>query len=388
MNARDSLRAVVAEVLPMVVELRRALHRHPELAYQEYQTTDRIAATLRNHGLSPRSRTPRTGLTVEVGSGTRCVGIRADLDGLPIQEPEGLEFRSEISGVMHACGHDLHAAIATGIAIILSRSEPLSGRVRVIFQPAEETFPGGGQEMVREGAAEGLASVIAFHADPTLEPGKVGMREGPITASADRFFITLEGPGGHTARPHRTVDLINAAGRIVADLPALIDRLTDSRLPKSLVFGRINGGTADNVIPTTVEMSGTCRTLDRSVWEEIPGLIDRLVQELAAPTGAKVLVHYQRGIPPVINDAKVVAVCRQAVGTVLGHDNVAEAPPSMGAEDFARFTEAAPGSLIRLGVRTAGRAVDLHSAGFRADEAALETGLLAGTAAVIGLLEA
>ena len=382
-----NLRGLVAEVLPKVIDLRRAIHRHPELAHEEYQTTERVVTALREAGLSPRTRTPRTGLTVEVGSGEKLVGFRADLDALPIQEPEGLAFRSQVPGVMHACGHDVHTSVAVGIALGLSRLEPLPGRVRVIFQPAEETFPGGGQELVREGAADGLESIIAFHVDPSLEAGKIGLRSGAITGSADRFYLNLEGPGGHTARPHKTVDLIYAAGKVITELPALLNRLTDSRLPMTIVFGKIVGGTADNVIPTTIELSGTCRTLDRTLWEEIPGLIDRLVQEIVAPTGAKVLVHYQRGIPPVINDERVVARCRQAIAATLGLESVVVAPTSMGAEDFARFTEAVPGSLIRLGAKPPGREVDLHSASFTADEAALESGLLAGLASLLGLLD-
>jgi amidohydrolase len=287
---------------------------------------------------------------------------------------------------MHACGHDVHTAIGTGVALALARLEPLPGRVRVIFQPAEETFPGGGQDMVREGHADGLESIIAFHVDPTIPAGKIGLRSGAITASADRFYVTLEGPGGHTARPHRTVDLIYAAGKVITDLPALVDRLTDSRAPLALVFGRVAGGTADNVIPTTVELSGTCRTLDRTVWQEIPALLERLVQEIAAPTGAKVIVHCQRGIPPVMNDEGVVAVCREAVTHSLGLEAATIAPASMGAEDFARFTEAVPGALLRLGARPEGRDVDLHSAAFAVDEAAIETGLIAGVFSVLALL--
>lgn len=382
----DAIRAVVAELLPTVVSIRRAIHRQPELAYQEYKTTELVVDQLRSSGLSPRTRTPKTGLIVEIGTGHPVVGFRADLDALPIQEPEGLEFRSEIPNVMHACGHDVHTAIGVGVALALARLEPLPGKVRVVFQPAEETFPGGGQEMVREGAADGLDSVIAFHVDPTIAAGRVGLRSGAITASADRFYITLEGPGGHTARPHRTVDLIYAAGKVITELPALIDRLTDSRAPLVLVFGRVAGGTADNVIPTTVELSGTVRTLDRVMWEEITALLEKLVQEIAAPTGAKVTFHCQRGIPPVINDEAVVAVCREAIALNLGLEAVTVAPTSMGAEDFARFTEAVPGALLRLGARPAGRDVDLHSAAFQVDEGALETGLLAGVSSVLALL--
>jgi amidohydrolase len=381
------LRGLVSEILPTVIELRRTIHRHPELAHQEYRTTELVAATLRYAGLAPRTRTPRTGLTVEVGSGERIIGFRCDLDGLPIQEPEGLEFRSQNPGVMHACGHDIHTAIGIGLALILDRLQPLPGRVRIVFQPAEETFPGGGQEMVREGVADGLEAIIAFHSDPGLEAGKVGMRSGAITGSADRFYITLEGPGGHTARPHKTIDLAYAAGLVITQLPGLLNRLTDARSPMALVFGRVSAGTADNVIPTSAELSGTCRTLDQGLWEEIPGLIDRLVADIVAPTGAKALVHYQRGIPPVINDELVVGRCRQAIASHLGLEAVTVATTSMGAEDFARFTEAVPGALIRLGTKPPGPDVDLHSASFVADESSLETGLLAGATALLGLLE-
>jgi amidohydrolase len=383
----ELIRGLAAEVLPMVTDLRRAIHRHPELAHQEYRTTEAIVETLRGRGLSPRTRTPRTGLTVEIGSGKPLVALRADLDGLPIQEPEGLPFRSEVEGVMHACGHDAHAAIGVGVGLVLSRLGPLPGRVRIIFQPAEETFPGGAQELVREGVIDGVSAIIAFHVDPTLEPGRIGFRAGPITGSADRFYITLEGPGGHTARPHRTVDLIHAAGVVITQLPGTLDRLVDARKPFSLVFGKISGGTADNVIPATVELSGTCRTLDREVYEELPVLIESLVQDLVAPAGAKALVHYQRGIPPVVNDESLIAGLRAAVADVIGQEALASTNTSMGAEDFARYTEQIPGALLRLGARPAGFVGDLHSAGFRIDERALETGLTAGVAALLRMLE-
>lgn len=382
------LRELVAEILPTVVDLRRAFHRQPELAYEEFQTTARLAEVLRGRGLAPRLRTPKTGLTVDVGGGSTAVGFRADIDALPIQEPGNLPFASTVAGVMHACGHDAHAAIGAGIALVLHQlGADLPGRVRVIFQPAEETFPGGAWELVREGVVEGLAGVIAFHADPSVAAGRVGLRTGPITASTDRFTITLEGPGGHTARPHKTVDLIYAAGKIIAELPGLLDRLTDSRSPLVVVFGKVSGGSAENVIPTLVELSGTARALDLAVFEDLPTLLERLVQDIAAPTGAKVLFHYQRGVPPVINDGAVVAAAAAGIGQVLGEETVVEAPTSMGAEDFARFAEEVPGALLRLGCRRGQKNVDLHSANFELDEAALAVGVNAGVAALLSMLE-
>lgn len=380
------IRAVAAEVLPLVTETRRAIHRHPELAHQEYRTTELIVGALRERGLTPRPRTPKTGLVVDLGEQGKRVAFRADLDALPIHEATGLPFASEVDGVMHACGHDAHAAIGVGVAVGLSRLGGLPGRARVIFQPAEETFPGGAFDMMKEGVMTDVAAAVAFHVDPTLDPGMIGLLSGPITSSADRFYITLEGPGGHTARPHQSVDLIHAAGRVVTDLLSLAHLQIDARSPLSLVFGRIQGGTADNVIPASVEMSGTARTLDRDLWERLPSLLEQLVHDIVLPTGAKVVFHYQRGIPPVVNDPRVIDVLHAAVGGVLGHQAVAGTHTSMGAEDFARFLEAAPGALMRLGARPAHRSVDLHSTTFDVDEEALEVGVAVGMAAVLELL--
>jgi amidohydrolase len=262
----------------------------------------------------------------------------------------------------------------------------LPGRVRVIFQPAEETFPGGAYDMLREGILDGVSAILSFHVDPSLEPGRVGLRPGPITSSADRFYITLEGPGGHTARPHATVDLVYAAGLVITQLPSLVDRLVDSRAPVVVVFGKVQGGTADNVIPTQVQLSGTLRTADRAVWETMPALVERLTHGLVAPLGARAIVHYQRGIPPCVNDPEVIRLIEGTVARVLGPEASFATHLSMGAEDFARYLEVIPGALVRLGCRTEGPPVDLHSAHFRFDEAALEIGVKVGTAAMLDLL--
>lgn len=381
----DQLERLTADVLPAVTELRRALHTNPELSFQEFATTERVATTLRQGGLDPKIRDAGTGLIVEVGSGERVVGFRADLDALPIDEPATSPFASQVAGVMHACGHDAHTAIAAGIALVLSRV-PLPGRVRFIFQPGEESFPGGAIEMIREGVTEDLSAILAFHVDPALDAGCVGLRTGPITGSADRFTIRLEGPGGHTARPHRTVDLIYAAGRLVTELPALIDRLVDARRPIAVVFGRIQGGTVPNVIPTSVEMTGTVRTIDRSLWDEIPGLIGDLASQIVKPTGARVTVSYKRGIPPVINDPDVIEAARLAVTEHLGANRVVPTPTSMGAEDFSQYLDLVPGALLRLGSLPESGQVDLHSAGFTFNEEALATGILAGAASLTRLL--
>ncbi len=379
------LSRLVAEVTPLVISLRRAFHRRPELSGEEFITTEVLAETARDAGLEPKLRTPKTGLTIDIGGRRPRLAFRADLDALPIPEPRGLPFASEHPGIMHACGHDAHAAIGMGLALVLHRlADELPCPIRVIFQPAEETFPGGAFDLVREGVMDGIGGILAFHVDPSILPRQVGLKPGAITSSADRFYITLEGPGGHTARPHQSTDLLYATGLLLTQLPALVDRLIDARAPTALVFGMVNGGTADNVIPTTVEMSGTLRTADREVWETIPSLIDRLSQDIVAPLGAKVTMHYQRGIPPVLNDARVVQRIESAIAGSLGAESVVPTHVSLGAEDYARYLENAPGALMRLGCRSGSKQVDLHQSDFVLDEACLGFGV---EAAAIALLE-
>lgn len=379
------IRRLAAEIHADMVQLRRAIHRRPELGHHEFETTKRVAHALAEGGIASTMREAGTGLIAEVGQGGPIVGFRADLDALPIDELTEVPFRSQVPGVMHACGHDAHTAIAVGIATVLHRLE-IPGRVRFIFQPAEETFPGGAFDLVREGVTEGLSAITAFHVDPSLRAGNVGLRAGAITSSSDRFEIQIAGPGGHTARPHETVDTIHAAAKIVTDLPAMLDRLIDARRPFAVVFGQMHGGHVDNVIPSTVTMSGTCRTLDRGLWNEFPLLVERLAHDIAAPFGAKALVHYQRGIPPVVNDEAVTATLERSLTEALGEEHVRSTEASLGAEDFSRYLELVPGSLVRLGVGFDHGTFDLHSSSFDLDEGAIETGIVAGSASLLELL--
>ena len=371
---------VVASVLPTVMDVRRAIHQNPELSKQEFMTTDLIASHLTR--FNPRLRTPKSGLTVDVGTEGPLIVFRADLDALPITEPKDLPFASRNPGVMHACGHDAHTAIALGLALAWERLDT-SRRVRFIFQPSEEVFPGGADELVAEGAIAGAKAIVAFHVDPHLETGLVGVKPGAITASADRFSILLEGPGGHTARPHETVDVVQAAGLVIAQLPGIVARLVDARAPLVITFGQVHGGTADNVIPTSVQMSGTVRTPDHDAWELVPEILRRVASQLAAPFGATVDIRYNRGLAPVLNDAELVARLTPAVERVLGPETVTSTYTSMGGEDFAVYLAEAPGVLFRLGCASDLNSTnDLHSASFVLDEGALEVGLRVG----LGLL--
>ncbi len=379
----DRLEALVEGIVPQAVELRRLLHRHPEPANEEHQTTALIAASLDENGLSYRDRRPQTGLWLDIGPEPR-VGFRADLDALPIHEPEENAPRSQNAGWMHACGHDAHAAIAFGIAVALRQLELPLG-VRILFQPAEESFPGGAAQYVADGLADGLKGLLAFHVDPALETGRVGAKVGPITASADRFTVVLEGPGGHTARPHQTVDLIADAARLVHELPGVLRRTVDARSTLTVAFGSIQGGRTSNVIPTRVELQGTARTLDRSLWDVLPGLMDKAISSLMGWSGATYTLDYQQAIPPVVNDHAVIQAATAGISQLLGAETVVPTEPSMGGEDFANYLVVAPGALLRLG--SSGTGADLHSPGFLLDEGTIGFGIRAGLGAVIGLVE-
>ena len=311
---------------------------------------------------------------------------RADLDALPITEPATQPHASANPGVMHACGHDAHAAIGLGVAATLCRLGELPGRVRMIFQHSEESLPSGAAQMLEEGVMEDVNAIAALHVDATLEVGKVGLKKGAITSASDLVQIVLAGPGGHTARPHLTTDLLYAAGKVLTDLPALLARKVDPRRPYSLTFGTIGGGTAENVIPTEVTIRGTCRTPDPQLRHKLPNLIRRLTHQIAAPTGAEAQVLWQQVLPPVRNHPAVVDTARQSLIAVLGSEAVTGTFTSLGAEDFSYYLDRAPGMMMRLGTMTGDDRRDLHSAWFQISEDCLQVGVEAGVATVLGLL--
>jgi amidohydrolase len=381
MQTLEEIGELVGRALPDALELRRRLHENPEPSYHEYETTRLIKDALVGRGLDPVDRSPRTGLWVDTGANPVCA-FRADIDALPIDEPVGNIPESQNPGWMHACGHDAHAAIGFGIAAVLGQLEN-SPAVRFLFQPAEEGFPGGAVEMVGEGLIDGLSSILAFHVDPAVEAGKFGIRTGPITASADKFTISLTGPGGHTARPHQTVDLVAAAARIVLDLPAILRASVDARRALTIVFGSIHGGATENVIPTTVVLKGTVRTLDRELWDQLPGLMEKVLSNLAGVTEAGHELTYQRAIPPVVNDARVIARVADGISSFYDDEAIIHTPTSMGGEDFANYLDVVPGALVRLGAARGHG--DLHSSAFQLDEAAIGHGIRAGVAALLNL---
>lgn len=384
-----TLARLAAEIAPAMIDIRRDIHAHPEVGWTEHRTTRKVAETLLGWDIKPHVRPEGTGLIADVGAtdADRTVGFRADLDALPIAEEASPPYASTVPGVMHACGHDVHTAIGLGTAWVLSQLDELPGTARFVFQPAEETIPGGAQSLRDAGVHRDLSAITAFHVDPSLEAGKVGIRTGGITGASDRFIIRLSGPGGHTSRPHQTVNLLYVAARIITDLPQLIRRTIDPRETVLIVFGSMHGGSAANVIPTHVELQGTVRLFDLDLWREMPKRIDAVVAEMAGPLGAVAEVEYIPGSPPVVNDASVIRTVEAAAEAVLGGSKVKHTHQSLGAEDFAWFLEDIPGALIRLGAALPDRHVDLHSATFDIDESAIETGILVASETLLRLLE-
>jgi amidohydrolase len=358
-----------------VVAVRRDLHAHPELAYAETRTTAVVSDWLESFGLTPRPLSDRTGVLCDIGEDGPLIALRADIDALPLSDEKAVTYRSTVDGMCHGCGHDAHTAILLGAAQTLA-AERLPGRVRLIFQPAEETVPGGATMAVAAGALDGVEQIFALHCDPRLPTGKIGLRIGPITAACDHIEVVLRGAGGHTARPHMTQDVVYALGRVITDLPGLLSRRVDPRAALSLVWGAVEAGRASNAIPMSGRLRGTLRVFGREAWDAAGPLVTSLVEQIAAPCGVVAETNYTRGVPPVVNAAAAVAVQRAAVRTTLGREAFAETEQSMGGEDFAWYLEAVPGAMARLGVRApGGGAFDLHQGTFDIDERALDIGV-------------
>ncbi|MEN3360114.1 MAG: hypothetical protein V7637_4096 [Mycobacteriales bacterium] len=361
-----------------VVAIRRRLHAHPELAHAEYATTGYLVERLTAAGLAPAVLPGGTGLICDVGTGPRAVALRADIDALPLTDLKPVPYRSTVDGVCHACGHDAHTAMLLGAALALATAPALPGRVRLLFQPAEETVPGGAPGMIAAGGLDGVERIFALHCDPRLDAGRVGLRVGPITAACDAVEVQLTGPGGHTARPHLTADLVYALGKVITEVPGLLSRRVDPRDGVSLVWGAVEAGVAANAIPQHGSIRGTLRTLRRQAWDGAEALVQELVGEVVRPTGAAVEVQYRRGVPPVVNEAGSVAILGQAAAAALGADAVGDTEQSLGGEDFAWYLDHIPGALARLGVHApAGDQAyqDLHQPTFDIDERALPVGV-------------
>jgi amidohydrolase len=368
-----------------LVGWRRSLHAVPELGRAERRTTAFVAAALMAAGLEPRTLPGGSGLVCDVGFGERCVALRADLDALPLQEDTGLPFASTVEGVMHACGHDAHTAMLLGAGLALAAAPSLPGRVRLIFQPAEEIQPGGAMDMVADGAMEGVERIFALHCDPRLRVGRLGTKVGPITSACDVLEVRLTSPGGHTSRPHLTADLVEAIGLLITQLPLLLSRQVDPRSGTVLVWGAVHAGEAANAIPQHGVLRGTLRTADHATWGELEEIVRELVAPLLAPLGVGYSLEHMRGVPPVVNEHDSTGMLVDAATMVLGPDAAASTEQSSGGEDFAWYLEHVPGAMARLGVWPGdGPMRDIHQPSFDIDERAIPFGVrvLARTALI------
>ncbi|MCP2247774.1 M20 family metallopeptidase [Lentzea aerocolonigenes] len=359
-----------------IVAWRRHIHANPELSRREYNTTELVAKLLREVGLKPRILPGGTGLICDVGNGPRCVALRADMDALPLPENTGLPFASTVDGVSHACGHDAHTTVLIGTALALASATELPGRVRLVFQPAEEVMPGGALDVLAAGGLDGVERIFGLHCDPRLQVGRIGTRIGAITSASDLLELRLSSPGGHTSRPHLTADLVHALGTVITGLPTMLSRRVDPRSGTVLVWGAVHAGEAPNAVPQDGLLRGTLRTGDRDIWAELEPLVKDLVTGLLLPTGVGFDLHHRRGVPPVVNERESTQILRAGIEAALGDDALAGTEQSSGGEDFGWYLEHVPGSFARLGVWNGQeKQRDLHQPTFDLDERALLVGV-------------
>jgi amidohydrolase len=369
------------EIYPQLVKLRRELHQYPEIAFQEFKTSERIVQELKKLNLSVRTKVGRTGvvgLLTGVKKG-KTVALRSDMDALPVTEQINFPYKSKNLGKMHACGHDVNMAVVIGAATILNRlRSELNGNVKFIFQPSEEVTPGGAVEMIKEGVLENpkVEGIFASHVDAHIPVGKIGVKDLAMMAQADDFDLIIYGKGGHGARPHEGVDAIVVSAQIIQALQTIVSRRISPLKPIVISIGIINGGTASNIICDKVFMEGTARTLDKEVTKKIPGLLKEVVSGIAKSAGAKVEVKYYEGYPILINRPEMNDYFRRAFKKLYNMKSIEIKEPMMGGEDFARYLQKIPGAMMRLGIRNEkiGAIYPWHHPKFSVDENAIKMG--------------
>ncbi len=379
-EVKDSIKNKVESVYNNLVAIRHHIHAHPELSFQEYNTTKFIAAQLDSLGIPYETKFADTGLVAYINGkkgSSKTTALRADIDALPILEANEVSYCSENEGVMHACGHDVHSTCLLGAAMVLNElKDVLNGTVQLIFQPGEEKLPGGASIMVKNGVLEGTDNIIGQHVHPPLDTGKVGFKPGFFMASADEIHITVKGSGGHAALPDNYNNPIPVAAQLITNLYKAVNDATPADIPTVFALGKVEAKGATNIIPSEVNIAGTFRTVDETWRQEVHRLIEETVENVKAGFAGKIELDIPNGYPSLINDEELTLRSKQNAVEYLGEENVVDLPLRMTSEDFSFYTHVVPGCFYRLGTRNEAKGIvsPVHTPTFDIDHEALKVG--------------
>lgn len=369
------------ELKDKLIEMRRHFHQFPEIAYEEVKTSSYIADKLSKLGTEVKTGIAKTGVVgILKGNGDKTIALRADMDALPVTEKNDIEYKSRYEGKMHACGHDAHMSMLLGAAMILSKlKKHLKGNVKFIFQPSEESLPGGAKKMIEEGVLDNptVDAIFGLHADPTMSTGKVGYKQGVLMAFTSEFTIILQGKGGHAAVPQRSIDPIVMASDVIQELQKITSRWVNPLEPLVVTIGSIHGGTTFNIIPGEVELKGTVRVLNMELVDKVKGMIDDILKGITDIYGGTYSFEFVKGYPVLKNDKAFTILATTIIKELFGEENAVELKdPLMGGEDFAYYLEKIQGTFLRLGTgnKEKGSNYPWHHQRFNIDEDALPLG--------------
>lgn len=366
-------------IVDYTIEMRRYFHENPELSFKEFKTQEKILSELKSVGLNP-VKIAGTGVYADIigKNNGKTIGVRADIDALPVTENNSKTYRSKNEGVMHACGHDAHTAMVLGLSkLLVSEGKNFNGRIRVFFQPAEEAPPGGAVRMIEEGLLDGVDYVIGQHVDSQLPAGYIGYRSGPVSANSDTFFVTIQGKGGHGSRPEGGIDAIYAASLFVTSLQAVRARILPQTSPAAITVGTINGGYRHNVLADNVQLSGTVRTVTEEDRKRAEAKIKSLLEGLKSFLGISYEYKFEYGYPVMKNDLEITGIVHDEAVKIIGEKKVIETGQMLGGEDFGYYLQKKKGAFYRLGTsnRDKGIIASNHSPEFDIDEEALGPGV-------------